>query len=92
MDDRKPRMTSADYGWAAIISFAVVHNVVAAGRRREMLSQACVRHRHDHPVIVPAIGVTLLAHLVGVAPWWADPLHLVGASMERGAELVRRCR
>lgn len=87
-----PELTNADKGWAIIIGFALAHNVVAAGRRQEMLSQACVRHRHDHPVIVPAVGITLLAHLTGVAPWWADPLHLVGAGMERGAELVRRCR
>lgn len=69
-------------GWWPIWVWAVVHNVVAARTRREMLSHACSRCRREHPVVVPLAALILLGHLMG---WLgrADPLTWVGGGLER---------
>lgn len=89
---RRHRPTGGDWGILAVLGCAGVHNLVAVGRRREPISGACRRHRVEHPVIVTAIGVDVLAHLLGVLPPRLDLLHGVGVAADWTAEFVRKCR
>ena len=64
---------SAARGWVAILVFVVAHNVVAAGRDDEMLSQTMARWVKAHPVLVRA-GIAVLAlHLAEALPDVVDP-------------------
>jgi hypothetical protein len=69
-------------GWWVIWVWVVLHNIWAAGRRTEMLSQAARRHKVAHPVLVPAFALGMTAHLMG---WLghADPLWHLGELVER---------
>lgn len=71
----KPRRTR---GWWPIWGWAVIHNVWAAGRNQEMLSEASRRTRRGHPIVVTTLSVGLLAHLMG---WLGklDPLTWLGS-------------
>ena len=71
-------MKRADRGWMAIAAFVVAHNVRAAGRGDEMLSQAMDRYIERRPVLTyVAVGAVAL-HLLNRLPPFADPL---GAAM-----------
>lgn len=76
MHTYEPRRTR---GWWPIWAYVVAHNIWAAGRNQEMLSQAAARTRRAHPVIVPIAGLVLYAHLMG---WLGrcDPLYWLGAA------------
>ena len=68
--------------WWPIWAYVAAHNVWAAGRGNEMLSQAAQRHRLAHPGLVPALALGLTAHLMG---WLGhlDPLTYLGDLAER---------
>jgi hypothetical protein len=83
------RPVGGDWGWLAIGALVVVHNVVAAGRRREMLCDSYRRHVRQHPLIVAAATAGLVAHLYGrLGP--LDPFRVSGDGLERAADVVRR--
>lgn len=70
----EPRRTR---GWWPIWVYVAAHNTWAAGRNREMLSEAARRNRRGHPVVVTTLSVGLLAYLMG---WLGklDPLTWLG--------------
>ena len=69
---------SAARGWAAIAAFVVVHNIRAAGRGDEMLSQAVDRYLVRRPVLTYVVVGAVALHLLNRLPAFADPL---GAAM-----------
>lgn len=79
-------------GWVTILGFAAAYNVVQAGRRRELLSEACRRHRRNHPVLIPLAALGLWAHLMGWLDHRIDPLYQLGVAAERLADLIPRPR
>lgn len=69
-------------GWALLWAYVIAHNVWAAGRGREMLSEAARRHRRQRPLLVVTAAGLLYAHLMG---WLGsrDPLFWLGTQAER---------
>lgn len=75
-------------GWSMIWGFVITHNVWAAGRGHEMLSQAAQRQSRAHPVLVPVLAFGLYAHLMGwLGPY--DPISKLGDLVEKFRGLRR---
>lgn len=74
---------SADRGWIGIAVYVAVHNVRAAGRGDEMLSQACDRYLKSHPVLTTAVVAAVALHLVNALPAQLDPLGAVMNTLAR---------
>lgn len=64
----------ADRGWLTIVEFVFGHNIVAAGRGDEMLSEAFDRYLVRHPVLMHVVVVLVGLHLLNRLPRCADPL------------------
>jgi hypothetical protein len=75
----------ANPGWAAIGVFVIGHNVIAAGRGDEMLSEACDRYLKNHPVLTTSVVAAVALHLINALPPFADPL---GVAMNTIARMV----
>ncbi|MCT7369479.1 DUF7427 family protein [Mycolicibacterium llatzerense] len=71
-------MKRADRGWFVIAAFVVGHNVRAAGRGDEMLSQAVDRYLERRPFLTWLVVGAVSLHLLNRLPPFADPL---GAAM-----------
>lgn len=78
-------------GWLIIWTFVAVHNIWATGRRQPLLSDAAKAYHTRRPVLSTALAAGLLLHLSGRWPRY-DPIHWLGLTSDRAAELVRRCR
>lgn len=75
-------MRGAERGWLAIAGVAAIHNIIQAGRGKELLSEAARRWRRRHPILVPVLSLGLWAHLMGWLPRWMDPLYMLGVVAE----------
>lgn len=85
------RPSGGDWGLIGLAGFAAAHNVIAAGRRREMICGAFRRHAADHPLIVAGAVAGLIAHMYGRLGRY-DPLWFVGTGLERAAEITHSWR
>lgn len=75
----------ADRGWVGLAAYVVGHNVRAAGRGDEMLSQAADRYLERHPVLTHLVVGAVALHILNRLPDWADPL---GVAMNTMARMV----
>lgn len=75
----------ADRGWLVLGAYVVAHNIRAAGRGDEMLSEACDRYLKSHPVLTTSVVALVSLHLVNALPPFADPL---GVAMNTMARMV----
>ncbi len=75
----------ADRGWLLLGAYVVGHNVRAAGRGDEMLSQAADRYLERHPVLTHLVVGAVALHILNRLPDWADPL---GAAMNTLARKI----
>ena len=76
-------MRGADRGWVVLAAYVVGHNVCAAGRGDEMLSEACDRYLKSHPVLTTAVVAAVALHLVNALPPFVDPLGVAMNTMAR---------
>lgn len=76
---------SADRGWIGIAVYVAVHNVRAAGRGDEMLSEACDRYLKSHPVLTTAVVAAVALHLINALPAHLDVL---GGAMNTMARMI----
>lgn len=65
----------ANTGLLALFGFVLAHNVIQAGRGREMLSEAVDRHRAKHPLLVNGVIILTAAHLLRRIPKRLDAWH-----------------
>jgi hypothetical protein len=79
----------ADRGWLTIVEFVLGHNVVAAGRGDEMLSEAFDRYLAKYPVLMHAVVVLVGLHLLNRLPRFADPLAAVMGGLARAVGPLR---
>lgn len=79
-----------DWGIIAIAVAGFGHNIIAAGRRREMICGAIRRHHREHPIPTLLIVAYLVTHAFGWLKPAYDPLYQIGALTERLAELLHR--
>ena len=75
----------ADRGWVGLAAYVVGHNVRAAGRGDEMLSQAADRYLEHHPLLTHLVVGAVALHILNRLPGWADPL---GVAMDTMARIV----
>lgn len=75
----------ADRGWLVLGAYVISHNVLAAGRGDEMLSQAVDRYLVRRPVLTYVVVGAVALHLLNRLPAFADPL---GAAMGAVARKV----
>lgn len=73
----------ADRGWVGLAAYVVGHNVRAAGRGDEMLSQAADRYLERHPVLTHLVVGAVALHILNRLPDWADPLGVAMNTMAR---------
>lgn len=78
-------MKLADRGWLILATYVVAHNVHAAGRGDDMLSQAVDRYLVRRPMITRAVVGIVALHLINALPPFVDPL---GAAMSAIARKV----
>lgn len=76
-------------GWAAIGVFVIGHNVIAAGRGDEMLSEACDRYLKSHPVLTTSVVAAVALHLINALPARLDVLGVAMNTMARMVGLLR---
>lgn len=74
-------------GWWVIGAFVVVHNIVAAGQGKEMLSEAFDRWMISHPRVATGVVAAVALHLINWLPPRYDPIHIF---FEGCSELRRR--
>lgn len=73
----------ADCGWLGLAVYVLGHNIRAAGRGDEMLSETFDRYRVAHPLLAHA-GVLLVGlHLLRRLPPVLDPLGAVMGTLAR---------
>ena len=58
----------ADRGWLLLAAYVVAHNIRAAGRGDEMLSQAVDRYLLEHRVVAYGVIGTVALHLANLMP------------------------
>lgn len=75
----------ADRGWLVLGAYVVAHNIRAAGRGDEMLSEAVDRYLLRRPLLTTAAVAVVALHLLNRLPPTADPL---GAAMGGLARVV----
>lgn len=68
----------ADRGWVVIAVYVAAHNIRAAGRGDEMLSEAVDRYLVRRPVLTYVVVAAVALHLLNKLPPFIDPL---GAAM-----------
>lgn len=73
----------ADRGWLMLAAYVVGHNVLAAGRGDEMLSQAVDRYLARRPVTTYLVVGAVSLHLLNRLPPFADPLGAVMGAIAR---------
>lgn len=78
-------MKPADWAWLGIAAGVLGYEIHASRRRHdwELLSEACDRYRHRHPLIVHGVVVYLAAHLTRALPQRIDPLHRLAERLAR---------
>lgn len=68
-------MRPGDYAWISLASAVTAYEIKAAiDGGGELLSEACDRYRHHHPVITTGLIVYVAGHLARVWPRRVDPL------------------
>lgn len=72
--DRKS-VSSANKAWLIIGGFVFVHNIIQAGRGRELLSEAVDRWIIAHPWLTRLIIALVATHLMNLIPKVADPFY-----------------
>jgi hypothetical protein len=82
-------MRSANKAWLCIGFGVVLHNMMAAGRGQEMLSEAVDRWLGDHPVLTRGCVALVSLHLVNALPSRLDPCHLVFVAGGRLSEKLQ---
>lgn len=71
-------MRSGDYAWLALVLGVTAYEIKAAlDGGGELLSEACDRYRHAHPIITTTTIVYVAGHLARVWPRRVDPLCLL---------------
>lgn len=66
-------MRHGDYAWLALAATILAYEMAAP--RGELLSEACDRYRHKHPIVTLGVIAYLAAHLARLIPSRIDPLH-----------------
>lgn len=79
----------ADRGWLAIAALVVGHNVLAAGRGDELLSQGVDRYLLRHPILTHAVVGLVALHLLNRLPPVVDPLAAVMDTLARAVGPLR---
>ena len=74
-------MRTADRAWLALATAVAVYELLAP--RGELLSEGVARWRAARPAATHAGIVYLAAHLAGVWPRRADPLHRLATALGR---------
>lgn len=67
-------MKRADRGWLGLAVYVAVHNIRAAGRGDEMLSEAVDRYLERQPLLTYFVVSAVALHLLNKLPPFADPL------------------
>jgi hypothetical protein len=83
------KLRGATPGWLTIAAYVVGHNVLAAGRDREMLSEAADRYIASHPVFTRTIIALVALHVANALPPRFDPCHQIFQTVEKLARAIR---
>lgn len=68
-------MKHGDWAWLTLAAGVAAYEAYAALHDAELLSEACDRYRHRHPVLTLTMIFYLAAHLSRALPKQFDPLH-----------------
>jgi hypothetical protein len=65
----------SDRAWIVLLGSAFGYNLIAGHKNWELLSGGAQRHRAKHPLLYRLFIMSVVGHLTGALPRWADPFH-----------------